>query len=85
MQGKAKEWFKNLLAASICEFNQFLKVFLDKWMIKRNIFLILEEYDHLEIHPEETMQHFSARFNQFYHSIPDDIKPPPGLALLHYP
>jgi hypothetical protein len=31
------------------------------------------------------MQHFSARFNQVYHSMLADIKPPPGLALLHYP
>ena len=30
------------------------------------------------------MQHFSSRFNQFYYSMPIDIKPPLGLALLHY-
>jgi hypothetical protein len=64
LQGRAKEWFKNLSAASICEFNQFVKLFLNKWEIKRNIFLILEEYDHLKRHPGETVQHFSARFNQ---------------------
>jgi hypothetical protein len=85
LQGKAKEWFKNLPAASIGDFHQFVKVFLDKWVIKRNLFLILEEYDHLKRQPGETVQHFSARFNQVYHSMPDDIKPPPGLALLHYP
>jgi hypothetical protein len=53
-------------------------------VIKRNLFLILEEYDHLKRHPGETLQHFSAKFNQFYHSMPANIKPPPGLALLHY-
>ena len=31
------------------------------------------------------MQHFLARFNKVYHSIPTKIKPPPGWALLHYP
>lgn len=30
------------------------------------------------------MQHFSSRFNQVYHSMPVDIKLPPGSALLHY-
>jgi hypothetical protein len=54
-------------------------------VIKRNSFLILEEYNCLKRHPGETMQHFSARFNQVYYSMPDDIKPPPGLGLLHYP
>jgi hypothetical protein len=85
LQGEAKKWFKNLPAASIFDFHQFVKVFLDKWVIKRNPFLILEEYNHLKRQPGETVQHFSARFNQVYHSMPADIKPPPGLALLHYP
>jgi len=31
------------------------------------------------------MQHFSAKFNQVYNSMSAAIKPPPGLALLHYP
>lgn len=33
----------------------------------------------------ETVQEFTARFNLVYNSILDDIKPPPVLALLHYP
>jgi hypothetical protein len=85
LQDRAKEWFKSLSAASISNFHQFVEVFLGKWEIKRNIFLILEEYDHLKRHPGETVQHFSARFNQVYNSMPVDIRPPPGLALLHYP
>jgi len=48
LQGKAKEWFKIFLATRIVDFNQFVKVFLNKWVIKRNIFLILEEYDQLK-------------------------------------
>ena len=84
MQGKAKEWFKKLSATRICDFNQFVKVFLNKWVIKRNLFLILEEYDHLKRHPGETVQHFSAKFNQIYHLMPDDKNHPPGSALLHY-
>jgi len=50
-----------------------------------NTFLILEEYNHLKIHPGETVQQFSAKFNQFYNFMPADLIPPPGLALLHYP
>ena len=62
-----------------------MKVFIDKWVIKRNPFLILEEYDNLKRQPGETMQNFSARFNQVYHSIPADIKLPLGSALLQFP
>ena len=35
--------------------------------------------------PNETVQEFTSRFNIVYNSILDDMKPPPGLALLHYP
>jgi hypothetical protein len=85
LQGKVKKWFKNLPAASISNFHQFMQVFLDRWVVMGNVFLILEEYDHLKRQPGETVQHFSARFNKVYHSMPVDIRPPPGLALLHYP
>ena len=51
----------------------------------RNVFLNLEEYDHLKRHLGETVQHFSAKFNKVYHAMPVDIRPPPELALLHYP
>jgi len=84
LQGKAKEWFKNLSHASIGDFHQFVKVFLNKLVIKRNHFLILEEYNHLKRHLGETVKHFLSRFNQVYNSMSDDINPPPGLALLHY-
>jgi hypothetical protein len=50
-----------------------------------NVFLILEEYDHLKRKPGETVQQFSARFNKVYHAIPVDIRPPPGSAHLHFP
>jgi hypothetical protein len=50
LQGKVKNWFKNLPAASISNFHQFMQVFLDRWVIMGNVFLILEEYDHLKRH-----------------------------------
>jgi hypothetical protein len=61
-----------------------VKVFLDKWVIKRNHFLILKDCNHLKRHPGEKVKHFSARFNQVYYSMTDYINLPLGLALLHY-
>jgi hypothetical protein len=51
----------------------------------RNVFLILEEYDHLKRHSGETVHQFSSRFNKVYHVIPADIRPPPRSTHLHYP
>jgi hypothetical protein len=48
LQGKVKNWFRNLPAASIRNFHQFMQVFLDRWVIMGNVFLILEEYDQIE-------------------------------------
>ena len=53
-------------------------------MIRQNPFLIIEEYNQLKRLPGETIQQFSAKFNQVYYSMPIDIRPPPGSALLHY-
>ena len=85
LQGNAKSWFKNLLVASIFSFHQFTRVFLDRWVVPVNVFLILEEYQNLRRQPVETVQEFSARFNKVYNAIPFDVKPPLRWALLHYP
>ena len=63
LQGQVKSWFKTLPDASISDFQQFIEVFLDRWVIKHNLFLIIEEYNQLKILPGETVQQFYARFN----------------------
>jgi len=85
LQAKVKSWFKTLPDASISDFRQFVKFFLDRWMIGHNFFLIEEVYNQLKRLPGETIQQFSARFNQVYYSMPVEIRPTPRSALLHYP
>jgi hypothetical protein len=84
LQGKVKNWLKNLPDASISSFHQFVQVFLDRWVIMRNVFLILEEYDHLKRQPGEAVHQFSTGFNKIYHAMPADIRPPPGSSHLHF-
>jgi len=48
LQDKVKIWFKSLLDASISDFQQFFKFFLNKWVVRHNHFLILEEYNWLK-------------------------------------
>jgi hypothetical protein len=47
-QVKVKNWFNNLPVARISNFHQFTQVFLDRWVIMGNVFLIIEEYNHLK-------------------------------------
>ena len=58
LRGKVKSWFKALPDASITYFQQFIKVFLDRWRIRQNLFLIVEEYNQLKILPGEIVQQF---------------------------
>jgi len=84
LQGKVKSWFKTLLDVSISDLQQFVETFLFKWVVKQNHFLIIEEYNQLKTLLRETIQQFSARFNQVYFLMPANIRPPPGSTLLHY-
>lgn len=52
---------------------------------QENPLQILTEYDNLKRNLGEPVQEFFARFNKVYNVIPSDIKPSPGLVLLHYP
>ena len=56
LQGKVKSWFKTLPAASISYFQQFAKIFLDRWVVRQKPFLIIEEYNQLKRQPGETVQ-----------------------------
>ena len=58
LQGQVRSWFKTLPEASISDFQQFVKVFLDRWVIRQNPFLIIEEYNQLKRLPGEMVQHF---------------------------
>jgi hypothetical protein len=82
--GDVKTWFHNLAPNSITNPQQLADLLFSKWEEKKNPLQILVEYDALRRNPNESVQDFTARFNKIYNSIPNDIKPPPGLDLLHY-
>jgi len=56
LQGKVKRWFKALPDERITDLQQFIKFFLDRWRIRHNLFLIVEEYNQLKRPPGETVQ-----------------------------
>jgi len=82
---EARTWFKAFPEASISNPQQCSKLFLDRWMIKVSFLSLIQDYDELKRLQNESVQQFSDRFNQVYHSIPLNIRPPPDLALLQYP
>lgn len=80
-----KQWFRNLAANSINNSQRLIELFLARWKEKKNPLQILAKYNSMKRNQNETVQEFTTRFNMVYHSIPDDMKPPLGLEILHYP
>lgn len=69
LQSEVKTWFKALPEASISNLEQLFKLFLDRWMIKVNFLMLIEEHNQLRRLPDEFVQQFSDRFNQVSHSM----------------
>ena len=58
---------------------------MDRWEVKKNPLQILSEYENIKRNVGESVQDYCIRFNYVYNSIPADIKPPRGLALIKFP
>jgi ribosome-associated translation inhibitor RaiA len=84
LTGEVKEWFRGLPAGSIHSFHEFETIFLGKWERKKNSLHLLTQYNNLRRNPNESVQDFSHRFKKTYDAIPTNVKPPPGVANLHY-
>lgn len=58
--------------------------FLVCWEVKKNPLQIPSEYENIKRNVGES-EDYCGRFNTIYNVIPDDIKPPMGLALIKFP
>jgi hypothetical protein len=83
LTGDVKKWFKALRAASIADIADFHRNFIDRWEVKKKPLQILSKYENIKRNQGETVQDNCIRFNNLYNSIPTDIKPPQGLALIN--
>jgi len=82
--GEVRKWFKNLAAGSIVDLATLHLSFLNRWETKKSPLHILNEYKNLKRVPNETIEEYCDRFDKVYHAIRATIKPPPGLALIHF-
>lgn len=85
INGEVRKWFKSLPATTINDLATFYQSFLNKWETKNNTLQVLNEYKNLKRGPNEIVEEYYDRFNRVYSAIPAAIKPPLGLALIHFP
>ena len=84
LASEVKEWFRGLPAGSIHSFHEFETIFLGKWERKKNSLHLLTQYNNLRRNPNESVQDISYKFKKTSDAIPTNVKPPPGVAKLHY-
>ena len=75
---------RGLPPRSIHNVQEFKTIFLRKWERKKNSLHLLTQYNNLKRGPAKSVQDFSTRFMKTYDFIPNDVKPPLGVAKLHY-
>jgi len=83
--GDSRPWFRSLPANSIGDPKALYQTFLNRWEKKKDPFHILSEYNTIKRGPQETILDYCARFNNVYNAIPQNLRPPPDLALYTFP
>jgi hypothetical protein len=85
LTGDVRTWFRSLNANSIATPEALYQEFTNRWEKKRDPHHILGEYNTIKRGPQETVLEYCARFNNIYNAIPQNLRPPPDLALYNFP
>ena len=84
LTGEVRTWFRALGAHTIANPDTLYEAFLNRWEKNKDPLHILLEYDTLKRGPQEAVQDYCARFNNVYTAIPQNLRPPPDLALIKF-
>lgn len=85
LTGDVRTWFRSLTANTITTPDELYQAFTNRWEKKKDPLHILGEYDTIKRGPQETILEYYARFNNVYNAIPQNLRPPPDLALYKFP
>lgn len=85
LTGDVRTLFRALPANTINHPEALYHTFLNRWEKKKDPLHILLEYENLKRGPQETVQDYFTRFNNVYNAIPQNLRPPPDLALIKFP
>ena len=85
LTGDVRTWFRALAPNSILNPEALYQAFINRWEKKKDPLHILSEYDTIKRGPQETVLDYCARFNNVYNAIPQNLRPPPDLALYKFP
>ena len=58
---------------------------MNRWERKKDPLHILSEYENRRRGTQEIVQDYCTRFNNVYNAIPQNLRPPPDLALIKFP
>lgn len=84
LTSEVRTWFRALGAHTIVDPDTLYQAFLNRWEKNKDPLHILLEYDTLKRGPQEVVKGYCARFNNVYTAIPQNLRPPPDLALIKF-
>ena len=85
LTGDVRPWIRALPANSIGDPEALYQTFLNRWEKKKDPLHILSEYDTIKRGPQEAVLDYYSIFNNVYNAIPQNLRPPPDLALYKFP
>ena len=85
LTGDVRTWFRALPANSINDPQALYWNFSNRREKRKDPLHILSKYEGLKRGPQETVQDYCTRFNNVYNVIPQNLRPPPDLALIKFP
>ena len=85
LTGDVRTWFRALTPNSILNPEALYQAFINRWEKNKDPLHILSEYDTIKRGPQETVLDYCTRFNNVYNAIPQNLRPPPDLALYEFP
>jgi len=85
LTGDVRPWFRSLPVNSIGEPEALYQTFLNRWEKMKDPLHIFSEYNTIKKSPREVVLDYCAKFNNVYNAIPQNLRPPPDLALYTFP
>lgn len=85
LTGDVRPWFRALPMKFIADPEALYQTFINRWEKKKDPLHILSEYDTIKRGPQQAILDYCARFSNVYNAIPQNLRPPPDLALYKFP
>jgi hypothetical protein len=81
---EALDWFKGLLDNHLTSYEDFAKLFKNRWSTKKDGGMLVTQFNQIKKKENETVNEFNTKFDRLYSHIPIDFCPTASSVRLLY-